>query len=153
MEIRAARPEDTEIIARFNEQLASETEGLVLDPFVIRAGVRALLQDPAKGRYFVAATNGKVVGQIMHTYEWSDWRNAWFWWIQSVYVAPESRAQGVFKALHRHLEMLASSTGSICGLRLYVEDGNQRAQEVYTRLGLKMAGYRVMATPDILGEQ
>jgi GNAT superfamily N-acetyltransferase len=124
-----------------------------LDPLVIRAGVRALLEDPAKGRYFVAETGGKVVGQIMHTYEWSDWRNAWFWWIQSVYVAPESRAQGVFKALHRHLEMMASSTGGICGLRLYVEDGNQRAQEVYTRLGLKMAGYRVMATPDILGEQ
>jgi GNAT superfamily N-acetyltransferase len=144
IQIRAATREDIEIIAANNAALALETEHRRLAPEVVRAGVAAALSDPAKGRYFVAEHAGRVVGQIMHTYEWSDWRNGCFWGIQSVYVAREARRQGIFRRLFDHLRALARAEPGVCGLRLNVERDNVRAQQTYRECGLVDAGYHVM---------
>lgn len=143
-EIRSARIEDWAVIAEFNCRLASETEGKSLSPETIEAGVRTLLADPRHGRYFVALDANAVIGQIMHTREWSDWRNGEIWWLQSVYVLPEYRHRGVFRALYQHLEQLAQSSPDVVGLRLYVETHNTRAQQAYERLGFRDASYTVM---------
>lgn len=119
-------------------------EGKSLLPETVRAGVAALLADPRKGRYFVACVEGRVVGQLMHTFEWSDWRNGDIWWLQSVYVAPEFRRRGVFQRLFKRLLQEAEADSGVVGVRLYVEEDNHRAQEAYRRMGLREAGYRVM---------
>ncbi|MGB5247857.1 MAG: GNAT family N-acetyltransferase [Woeseia sp.] len=142
--IRAATSKDAQQIARFNAAIAKETEERTLDPAIVNQGVSAVLSDPGKGRYWVAERDGQVVGQIMVTWEWSDWRNGMQWWIQSVYVNPESRGQGVFSALYRHVESLARGAADVCGLRLYVEKDNARAQQIYTALGMTQPGYQVM---------
>lgn len=142
--IRDASPNDIDRIARFNSAMAAETENRKLDSTVIKAGVAAVLADPAKGRYWLAERDGQPVGQIMITWEWSDWRNGMQWWIQSVYVHPDYRRQGVFAALYRHVESLARSHPDACGLRLYVENGNSRAQQIYEVLGMTRPGYQVM---------
>jgi len=147
--VREGRLGDEDRIARFNMAMAEETEGIRLDPDTVWAGVRALLQDPAKGRYFLAERQGEVAGQLLVTYEWSDWRNAMFLWIQSVYVEPRHRRAGVFAALFRHVKTLAASPGR-CGLRLYVHETNRDAQETYARLGLVRPGYIVLESPDTL---
>jgi GNAT superfamily N-acetyltransferase len=144
IEIREATTLDIEFIAANNAALAMETEHRRLDPGIVHAGVAAALADSAKGRYFVAESAGQIVGQIMHTYEWSDWRNGCFWWIQSVYVTHEARGQRVFQMLFDHLQRLARSTAGVCGLRLYVERDNRRAQQTYLRCGLMDSGYFVM---------
>jgi len=141
--IRRARPGDAPVIAGFNVALAKETEDHVLDPAVIGPGVAAILADPAKGFYFVAESDGRIVGQTMVTFEWSDWRNGFLWWIQSVYVAREVREKGVFKALHARVVEEARMAGAV-GIRLYVFDENRRAQEVYRRLGMRDGRYRVL---------
>jgi ribosomal protein S18 acetylase RimI-like enzyme len=102
------------------------------------------LADPRKGRYFLACCHGEVVGQMMHTWEWSDWRNGQIWWLQSVYVLPEFRRRGVFRRLFAHLQQQAESDPEVIGLRLYVEAGNQTALETYRRMGLESAGYLVL---------
>ena len=142
--IRAACWDDWPTIADFNTRLAWESEHKRLDPEKIGPGVQALLQDRAKGRYFVAVdgVGGPVVGQIMHTQEWSDWRNGQIWWLQSVYVLAEYRQRGVFRALFEHLVQLAE-VEQVLGVRLYVERDNARAQQTYERLGLIDAGYFV----------
>lgn len=150
-EIRNATPADGEIIARFNSPIAAETEGRLLDPDIVGPGVARLLSDPSKGRYWVAQRNGTIIGQIMVTYEWSDWRNATIWWIQSVYIHPDSRRQGVFSALYRHVEALANTEVDVCGLRLYVVHSTQRAQKTYAALGMANPGYQVMQA--ILGDR
>ena len=127
MNIRQAALSDAPVVAEFNLRLAGETEQLRLDPEVVRAGVAAVLSDPAKGIYFVAEAEGAVVGQLMITYEWSDWRNGNFWWIQSVYVAPEFRQRGVFHVLFQLVHRLAKSRQDVCGLRLYMHAENHRA--------------------------
>ena len=144
IEIRPATQRDVEIITANNAALAMETEHRRLSPDIVRAGVSAALADPAKGRYFVAELAGQVVGQIMHTYEWSDWRNGCFWWIQSVYVTQSARGQGVFRRLFDHLRTLARAEPGVCGLRLYVERDNSRAQMTYRQCGLVDPGYFVM---------
>jgi GNAT superfamily N-acetyltransferase len=141
--IRRARTEDAGTVAAFNIALAKETEDVVLDPAVIGPGVRAALGDPARCLYFVAEAEGEVVGQTMVTYEWSDWRNGFLWWIQSVYVVAGAREKGVFKALHARVVEEARKAGAV-GIRLYVFDGNTRAQKVYARLGMKDGHYRVL---------
>ena len=143
---RNAESRDLDLIAVGNAAMALETEHKLLDPATVRAGVQAAFDDPARGRYFVAEIDGQVVGQIMITYEWSDWRNGVFWWIQSVYVAPAARRKGVFRALYGHVERLAKATPAVCGLRLYVEHDNMRAQRTYLGCGMVDAGYRVMET-------
>jgi GNAT superfamily N-acetyltransferase len=114
-----------------------------LDPACVRAGVAALLQDPAKGLYFVAEAEGAVVGQVMITYEWSDWRNGNVWWIQSVYVKEEFRRLGVFGRLFEHLKSLARARNDVPTLRLYVHEDNTRAHQSYERLGMKRTYYQV----------
>lgn len=144
IEIRDARPEDCRTIAAYNSAMAEETEGRRLHPELIDRGVAALLADAAKGRYWVAEIGDRVVGQIMITHEWSDWRNGTMWWIQSVYVHPDFRRQGVFADLYRHVESQARANGEVCGLRLYVERGNTRALKTYLALGMVDPGYQVM---------
>src|SRR4051794_30784856 len=102
--LRRAVPADAPVVVEFNRLLAQESEGKALDPAVLSAGVAAALADPARGLYFLAEQDGQVLGQILITTEWSDWRNGWFWWIQSVYVRPEARRRGVFRALFEHVE-------------------------------------------------
>jgi ribosomal protein S18 acetylase RimI-like enzyme len=142
--IRAARIDDHEFLAAGNVAMALESEHKRLDPATVTRGVKAVLADPAKGRYFVAERGGQPVGQLMVTYEWSDWRNGNFWWIQSVYVLPEARRLGVFRGLFEHLDRLAKAETGVCGIRLYVERENVRAQSTYRRCGLEDAGYVVM---------
>lgn len=143
--IRRAALQDVEIVAEFNARLAKESEGKTLDRARLLPGVKALLADSHKGVYHLAcATDGKPIGQIMYTYEWSDWRNGWFWWVQSVYVASEYRGKGVFRTLFNHLVQLAKAQGDVIGFRLYVENDNKPAHEVYQRSGFERAGYFVL---------
>ena len=144
MTIRQATPADTDVIADFNLRLAEETEQLRLDPETVRAGVAAVLGDSAKGLYFVADVDGTVAGQVMITYEWSDWRNGNLWWLQSVYVRQEFRCRGVFRALFRHLEQLARARRDVAGLRLYMHADNQHARRTYERLGMTYSNYEVL---------
>lgn len=143
--IRPASVEDSEVITDFNCRLASETEDKQLDPETVRLGVQGLLNDARRGRYFVACTgDGRIAGQLMHTFEWSDWRNGDIWWLQSVYVHSDFRRQGIFRMLLQHLEQLAEATPDVVGLRLYVENENNRAQATYDSLGFADPQYRVM---------
>jgi ribosomal protein S18 acetylase RimI-like enzyme len=144
--IRAARPADAPVVIEFNRLLASESEGKDLDPALLTPGVEAALADRHKAIYFLAEEGGAVAGQMMITYEWSDWRNGWFWWVQSVYVRPEQRRRGVFRELFEHVRDRARQDPEVIGLRLYVDNGNQAAQETYARLGMKPAGYFVLET-------
>ena len=131
------------MIAAFNVALALETEDLALDPSIVRPGVEAVLGDPARGVYFVADAGGTVIGQVLVTFEWSDWRNGNLWWLQSVYVEKESRSHGVFKALFAHVISEAKRKREVCGLRLYMETENHRAREVYRRIGMSETRYQV----------
>ncbi len=146
MRIREAQLGDVAIIAEYNARLAQETEGKELDRATLLAGVRALIENPARGVYFVAEEAGQVVGQVMITFEWSDWRNGTFWWLQSVYVREEFRGRGVFRSLFEHVRGLAGQEAGVCGLRLYVERENERAKSAYRRLGMTDAGYEVFET-------
>jgi len=141
--IRAATVADLETIADFNVRLAEETEGTSLDRETVRQGVRTLLSDETRGTYYVACAGG-IIGQMMHTREWSDWRNGDIWWVQSVYVHPNYRRQGVFRSLYGHLKTLAESNPDVVGLRLYVEQENHAAQATYAGLGMKQVGYLFM---------
>ena len=144
LQLRDARPTDLDFLVAGNCRMARETEGVELDPGLVGPGTRAVLEDPALGRYFVAEADGVPVGQLMLTYEWSDWRNGVFWWIQSVYVEPACRGRGVFSSLFRHVATLARASAGVCGLRLYVDRANQQAQDVYAHLGLHPTNYDVM---------
>ena len=141
--VRDAHLDDRDHIIRFNLELASETESKALDPEVLGRGVDLALADPARLRYWVAELEGRVVGQAAITREWSDWRSGWLWWFQSVFVAPEARGLGVFRALHRHIRDLARAQADVIGLRLYVEHDNQPAQRTYLSLGFQAGGYHV----------
>lgn len=143
MNIRPAQPADAPIITDFNLRLAKETENLTLEPARVAAGVAAVLKDPAKGRYYLAEEQGTIVGQLMVTYEWSDWRNGNLWWIQSVFVQEQSRGRGIFRQLFQHLRELAQRQGDVPALRLYVHDENARARRSYEQLGMKRAHYEV----------
>ncbi|MEA5444207.1 GNAT family N-acetyltransferase [Gammaproteobacteria bacterium AB-CW1] len=144
IQVRRAKPADEAVIAEFNRALAMESEGLELDAALVQSGVRAVLADPGRGCYFLAGQAGQVVGQIGLTYEWSDWRNGFFWWIQSVYVRESHRRSGVFRALYHHVEAMALEDPGCTGLRLYVEPENRKAIETYLSLGLSDAPYRML---------
>jgi GNAT superfamily N-acetyltransferase len=143
MKIRQADPSDAPVIVEFNLRLARETEDLRLDPARVAEGVAALLNDPAKGLYYVAEMDGLVVGQLMITYEWSDWRNGNLWWIQSVYVKEQFRRLGVLRALFDHLRELARQQQNVRALRLYMHADNARARQSYERLGMAHTKYEV----------
>jgi ribosomal protein S18 acetylase RimI-like enzyme len=143
MQVRLATPQDAPVLVEFNAAMALETEHKELLPDVIGAGVHSLLGNPAAGFYVLAEKDDRVVGALMITKEWSDWRNGTFWWIQSVYVRPELRRQGVYKLLYRHVQELAGNDPAVCGFRLYVERENARAQATYRALGMKETRYLV----------
>jgi GNAT superfamily N-acetyltransferase len=143
IQIRRAVPEDAATVAEFNAQLALETERLTLNRAQLRSGVDQALGDPSRGVYWLAEVNRQVVGQLMITREWSDWRNGWFWWMQSVYVRKEWRGRGVFQALYHFVEEQAADQPDVCGLRLYVDARNATAKAVYQRLGMEHTNYEL----------
>jgi ribosomal protein S18 acetylase RimI-like enzyme len=138
---RPATTHDTAILAEFNVAMAQETEARQLDLSTVTAGVRGLLENPQAGFYLVAEEHGRVVGSLMVTFEWSDWRNKTFWWIQSVYVHPAQRRRGIFTCLFRAIQAMATSRRDVCGLRLYVEQHNHIAQATYKSLGMDETHY------------
>lgn len=141
--IRDALASDRDTIVDFNLRLADESEGMQLDREVVTRGVALVLEDAGRGRYFLAEQKGQVIGQTMITFEWSDWRCGWFWWIQSVYVHPDHRGRGVFRGLLDHVMNHAGERNDVCGVRLYVDLDNQAAQQVYDRTGLPRAHYEM----------
>lgn len=140
---REATPADAPAIIEFQLAMARETEDLALDPDVLSRGVHAVFADPSLGRYFVVQSGSRVVGSLMITYEWSDWRSGMVWWIQSVYVSPDFRRQGLYAGLYQHVRAMVEAEPSIRGIRLYVDNRNKGAQEVYARLGMEGEHYRV----------
>jgi GNAT superfamily N-acetyltransferase len=145
--IRAANLDDVESIITFSAAMALETENRQLDLARLREGTLSLLNTPSYGFFMVAEIRDgeqrRLIGQLMITYEWSDWRNGVFWWIQSVYVDPAWRRRGVFRRIHETVVSQAKADVKVCGLRLYVEQDNHTAQAVYQRVGLKRSVYKV----------
>ena len=139
--IRKATYLDISNIVGFNNAMALETEGKTLDYITLKQGVSEVLSDPLKGFYLIAVFSGTVVGQLMITSEWSDWRNGYFWWIQSVYIKQDHRKRGVYRALNEEVLSLAKNNGNICGIRLYVDRDNTIAQRVYHNLGMSTSNY------------
>jgi len=144
LQVRSAIPADWPTITDFNNRLAIETEDIQLDPDTLRQGVRAILSDSTRGQYFVACHQEQIVGQLLHTREWSDWRNGEIWWLQSVYVTADFRRQGVFRMLYEHARREAIAAKTVVGIRLYVDRDNAPAHATYHRLGMEKAGYFVM---------
>jgi GNAT superfamily N-acetyltransferase len=142
--IRRATPADEVVLVDFNLALAWETEEKQLNRDVLTVGVRAVFADPARGFYTIAEEHGEVIGQMMVTYEWSDWRNGWFWWVQSVYIRTDARRKGVFRALYREIERQAGENTDVIGLRLYVERENTHARATYAALGMTETTYGMM---------
>ena len=155
--IRPATVHDVQAILEFNAAMALETEQRRLDLDRLRKGTLALLTQPQHGFYIVAETSAgtirTAVGQLMITFEWSDWRNGVFWWMQSVYVKPEWRRRGVYRAMHEYIAARAKKDSEVCGIRLYVEHRNHDAQTVYRRVGLSPSVYTVYEQDFILGPQ
>ena len=143
IKIRKAIIEDLETIVKFNYNLAKQTEDKELDLEILKKGVRAILSDTTKGQYYVYEIDGKVVGQIMHTYEWSDWRNGTFLWVQSVYVDEEYRRKGIFKELYNYIKKICDNDEDIVGIRLYVEKENLNAKATYKSLGMDECNYHM----------
>jgi ribosomal protein S18 acetylase RimI-like enzyme len=142
--IRRATWTDLPVIVDFNVLLARESEGKELDPAVVTDGVKAAMADPTKGPYYLAVDGDTVLGQTQITFEWSDWRNGWAWWIQGVYVRPEARRRGVFSALYDHIEREARRAGNVIALRLYVDQDNPSARETYRQLGMGPTNYLLL---------
>jgi ribosomal protein S18 acetylase RimI-like enzyme len=140
--IRTAKVEDAPALVEFNQAMAFETEGKRLETGVLKNGVEAVFSDEKKGFYVVAeTTDRKIIGGLMVTFEWSDWRNKWFWWIQSVYILPESRGQRIYSRLYDFVKEKADEQGNVCGFRLYVEHENSHAQKVYESVGMRTSDY------------
>ena len=145
--IRAARTTDIETLVDFNAAMALETESKTLDRAVLQGGVRAVFAEPRRGFYLVAEVDGCVAGCLLITYEWSDWRNGDWWWLQSVYVAKAQRRHGVFRALYAEVERRVAEREDVVGVRLYVERDNEHAQRTYTALGFDEDAYRMYTKP------
>ncbi|MFM8355626.1 MAG: GNAT family N-acetyltransferase [Gammaproteobacteria bacterium] len=141
--VQAARTTDLDLLVDYNLAMARESEDRGLDPLRLRGGVERLLRQPQDGFCLVARVDDEPVGSLMVTYEWSDWRNGRFWWIQSVYVCPAYRRQGVYSAMHAKVRELARSDGHSCGIRLYVERDNTGAMATYQALGMVETHYRL----------
>ncbi len=143
--IRRATLADEAVLVAFNAALAWETEHKRLRPDVLTAGVRAVFADPTRGFYTVVVNEaGEVVGQMMVTFEWSYWRNGWFWWIQSVFVRDDARRGGVFRELYQEIRRQAAADPGVIGLRLYVEEDNERARATYAAQGMTLTTYGMM---------
>ncbi len=144
MIIRQASHADIDTLAQFNMKMAFETEGVELKQAVITAGVAGMIDNPQRGFYLVAEQQAAIVAALMITTEWSDWRNGNFWWIQSVYVLPEFRRQGLYRQLYNRIRSMAADDEQVCGFRLYVERNNQVAQQTYRSLGMEETDYLLM---------
>ena len=141
MNIRLAQTSDSSLLVEFNQAMALETEGKTLDAQILQSGVEAVFHDEKKGFYVVAEEDARIVGGLMITFEWSDWRDAWFWWIQSVYILPEARERGIYRQLYNFVKQMAREKEDVCGFRLYVEKENESAQKVYEKLGMEETYY------------
>lgn len=154
IDVRLASLADLDVVVRFSAAMAMETEGRRLDNGRLRRGILAVLESTQHGFYMVSERHDHdshhVVGQLLITYEWSDWRNAVFWWIQSVYIDPAWRRQGIYRQMHRYVVGMARARQEVCGVRLYVEEHNKRAQQVYRQVGLQPAGYLVFEEDFVL---
>lgn len=148
MNIRLGHRTDTDSLVEFNHAMAIETEGKMLDRDILRRGIEAVFSDENKGFYVVAAIDDMIVGGLLVTFEWSDWRNSWFWWIQSVYVKPEARGRGLYRRMYDLVKDLADERGHVCGFRLYVEGDNEHARRVYDAVGMQASHY-VMYEEDV----
>ena len=139
--VRLAGASDGDVIVAFNRAMALETEGKVLAEEISSRGVAGLFANPSLGFYVVAENGGEVIGSLMITTEWSDWRAGSFWWVQSVYVRPEARRQGVYRSLYRFVGDMADKDPDVCGFRLYVERENSTARQAYKALGMEETNY------------
>lgn len=152
--VRDARRADVAAIVSFQRAMARETEGRDLDAALVTRGVEAVLERADgrdRGWYLVAEADGEVAASLMVTYEWSDWRAGWFWWIQSVFVVAPWRGRGVYRALYAEVLRRARACEDVAGVRLYVEVENARAQAVYERLGMRRAHYHLYEVDFVLG--
>lgn len=148
--VRVAERSDLADIASFNIAMAMETESVQLEKDVITNGVKAVFDDPKKGFYLVADNGNEVIGCLLITFEWSDWRNGYFWWIQSVFVKKEHRRKGVYKNMYSFIKDLAKNeTSRIAGIRLYVEKDNSTAQNTYTKLQMYKTQYLLFESIDL----
>ena len=141
--IRKAELNDARMISEFQLAMAMETEGLALDPETVLVGVGAVFNNPPKGFYLVGTIHNRVVASLMITPEWSDWRAKTVWWIQSLYVIPEYRRQGIYRSMYEFLQVEVSRHPEITGIRLYVDRSNVRAQEVYKAMGMDGEHYQL----------
>ncbi|MBX2867035.1 MAG: GNAT family N-acetyltransferase [Acidiferrobacterales bacterium] len=141
IQVRQATSSDASAIAQFNINMAMETEGLQLEKKKIAAGVLGMIEHPERGFYLVVEAEKEIVASLMITMEWSDWRNAMFWWIQSVYVVPDWRRQGLYRQMYQEVKRLSENAGGVCGYRLYVEKENGAAQSTYASLGMHQTHY------------
>ncbi len=139
-DITTGKTEDIQDIAQFQVDMAQESEGTTLNIQTVIPGVTAAVNDPQKGTYIIARADGKPIGSLMLTREWSDWTNRWYWWIQSVYVRPEYRGKGAYRAMYAKIKEMAGEAG-VTQIRLYVDKTNYRAQEVYKKLGMDECHY------------
>mgnify|MGYP001072851106 CR=1 FL=1 len=142
MIVREAKQQDAPVIAAFQLAMAMETELLILDPEVVDRGVRAVFDDPAKGKYYITEKSGEVIGSLLTTFEWSDWRNGTVLWIQSVYVLPQYRRLGAFRKMYIHLQEKVISDPGLKGIRLYADKSNINAHAVYNALGMTAEHYQ-----------
>ncbi len=148
--IRPASQEDMEQIIQFNQAMALETENKTLNPITLKAGVKNLFAQPQYGFYCVAEFEERIVGQLMITYEWSDWRNGLFWWIQSVYIHPDFRLKGIYRKLYDFI-LHESKKHHVCGIRLYVDKSNLSAKKTYLKCGMEASHYDLFETDFVLG--
>lgn len=139
--VRRALPRDTGFITQNNIMMALETEGVALDPELAAKGVLAVMENEHAGFYLVAEADGEPCGSLMVTFEWSDWRCGWFWWIQSVMVRQPFRQNGAYRALHQAVCEVAQAMGDVCGIRLYVDAENNVAHQAYRRVGMAETHY------------
>ena len=143
MIIRKATTDDIRTIAAFQQKMAYETESLELDSEVLLEGVGNVFRDPSKGFYLVAQEKESIIASMLLTPEWSDWRNSLFLWIQSLYVIPAYRRKGVFRMMYDHVQQMVRESDGYAGIKLYVDQGNERAQEAYRRVGMKASHYNL----------
>ncbi len=143
IQTKLANEYDARAIAGFQVKMAKETEGLELDIDTVNKGVLAVFRDPQKGKYYIASSNEEIIASLLITQEWSDWRNNWVFWLQSVYVLPEKRGLGVFKQMYEYIINQISANTEVAGLRLYVDLKNSGAREVYAKLGMNGEHYQV----------
>ncbi|QYJ88108.1 GNAT family N-acetyltransferase [Shewanella mesophila] len=141
MQIRKGQQADLSALVQFNQAMANETEGLQLDEQILSKGVKTLLDHPEKGFYLVAEQAGEILGSLMVTYEWSDWRAKDYYWIQSVYIRPQNRRQGIYGKLYQAVKNIAEKDGGAASFRLYVEQENSKAQQTYQALGMEQSYY------------